>query len=284
MNKCPKCQFDLKSKWENKCPDCGSSIVHCPDCDIYSILSWQNQLDSPEVFSVCTNCQKPIYETLHVFKSSIYNQFNFAFKFVNRISVPYPMYFNDGFPFGEIEKDIGDFFNDFLYAQSNDPVNVMMGTDWGTARAYKVKIKIDDDFERCIALSHETGLEVFLIAAGTLVGLETSKFVLKRTLETIEKRINQWWKKRKIDYWRKDDSKDPLVLGIQIRTPEWEINIDGKFTQEEKDKLFNLIQNSIKPKRDIDKFLLPLEDKELANRIKSSTRKIAKRKKQEYGI
>ena len=53
----------------------------------------------------------------------------------------------------------------------------------------------------CIVLSHETGLEVFLIAVGGFVGMEVAKYTLKTILEKTEKRINKWWDKRKKGHW-----------------------------------------------------------------------------------
>jgi hypothetical protein len=282
MSNCPKCnQRLIQTNVSLECENCETRFLICKSCTAinqFDDIEWQTETNYPRHYKSCTNCNGVLYETTHVYKSDIYNYFNYAFKFVNRLVVPYPMYFHEGFPFGDIEQDIGNYYNDFLYADNADFINIMMRTDWGTARAYRVKIKSENGLDNCIALSHETGLEVFLIAAGALIGVETSKFVLKRTLETIEKSINQWWGKRKSEHWQKDESDEPLVIGIHIRTPNWEINIDGKFTQEEKDKLFNLIQESVKPDSNIDKFLSPLNNQELSKKIKSSTRKITKRK------
>jgi hypothetical protein len=189
--------------------------------------------------------------------------------------VPYPLYFGDQFPFGKIEQDIGYYINDFSYGIFENS-KYPLGMDWGTARAYKIKFDIDGGLQDGIVLSHETGLEMFLIAAGTFVGVESSKFLLKRTLETIEKSINIWWEKRKKNYWRGDNSKDPLVLAIQVRTPKWEITIDGKFTNEEKEKLFNFIQTQLEPGGEIKDLLRLIHEKELAKKIKNATKKIVK--------
>lgn len=288
---CPKCNKPLEYSVHlgygspdqiYRCEDCNRLFIICHVCssmDSYDELEWLYDSNRTMCYKKCNKCNSIFYATKFIVKSNIYKCYHYAFKFVNRTYIPYPFYFYEDFPLGSIEEDLGEFCNDFLYAGNKDKYNLMMGTDPGTARAYRIKIDNDSN-ESCVALSHETGLELFLISVGSFIGLETSKFILEKYLRVIEKKLNDWWKKTKKkdkSIWNKEERKDPLVTKIQIRTPYWEINIDGTFSKKEKIKLFNLIQNSI-PINDIDKFLDPLGDRKLSQKIKSSTKKIAKRK------
>jgi hypothetical protein len=290
--KCPNCASVLEYAsgfgYNNPdllchCKNCDKLFIICSNCSMIGFFDrtdWEYDDAAAMYYKSCSNCNSIFQATKHVLKSNIYNNFCYAFKFVNRLHVPYPMYFRNGFPIGDIEQDLGDFYNDFLYADSNDELNQMMGTDFGTARAYRIKMSTDYGTEYFVALSHETGLEIFLVTAGALITADIGKFILKRTLGTVEKNINEWWEKGEKGYWDKDESNEPLVIKMQVRTPYWEIDIDGTFTQKEKDTLFELIQNN-KPQENIDVFLSPLNNKKLLSKVKSFTRKITKRKKRQ---
>jgi len=277
---CPQCTGKIEHRWESKCEECGARIVYCPSCSRHSLLEWNAVADAPSIAAHCQFCRKAITETAHVFKSELYKHYRYAFKFVNKTHVAYPMYFMGQFPFGGIDSDFGDFVNDFLFeSDKNEEWAQWLGTDFGTARAYKVLFHIDDDEqEQCIALSHETGLEVFLIAAGALVGVETAKFVLKRTLETIEKSINAWWKKNREKHWSPERVPEgDLVDHIAVRTPHWEIAIDGRFTQDERDRLITHIGETLLPHETIEEFVSAIDDAQLAAKTVKASRRIIKR-------
>lgn len=282
MHNCKDCNNKLiQTNISLRCEKCKKRFLECKNCkELNSIddLEWISEKKTPQNYKACSNCNSIIRGTEHVYKSDIYKHYNFAFKFVNRMSIPYPMYFRDRFPFGQIQEDWGDHYNDFRYKETN-AVGLMMGTDWGTSRAYQVKFDLDEDEVECVALSHESGLEVFLIAAGALIGVETSKFILKRSLETIEKKINGWWNNNKDKNWRKDESDEPLVISIKVRTPNWEIELDGSFSKEERAKLLDFIQQQKEPKEDLDEFLELLPISELRDKIKSASKEIIKREK-----
>jgi len=277
MANCKFCNKELiRTNVSLKCEECEKRFLECWNCkELISIddLDWISEKQTPQNYKACSKCSSIIRGTEHVIKSDIYKHYNFAFKFQNRMSIPYPMYFRNKFPFGEIQEDWGD---DFRCKETN-AAGYMMGTDWGTSKAYKVILKLEDDNVECVALSHESGLEVFLIAVGAFIGMETSKFLLKRSLETIENKINNWWKKNKQNNWREDESDEPLVMAIQVRTPNWEIKMDGKFTKEEREKFFDLIQQQGKPKEKLDDFLELLPNPELSEKLKKASKEIVKR-------
>ena len=208
-----------------------------------------------------------------ILKSEIYKEYPYAFKFVNRIHVPYPIYFPE-FPFGTIEQDMGDYVNDFIFADDvDDEWAQRMGTDWGAARAFRLSYSSEDKQRRkCVALSHETGLEIFLMAAGAFVGMEVAKFTLKRTLETIEGSINSWWKKSRssqsvhLATLPDEDIPETLVDHIAIRTPKWELKLDGNFTDEQRDKIFEQLSLIVNPPEMAQEIAIRIGDEELAKK------------------
>jgi hypothetical protein len=277
VSNCPKCDRQVPDRWTRSCPHCGTRLAYCPKCRCHSELVWRSSPDTPSAYSLCTECWKPIPETVHVRKSSIYRQFQYAFKFVNKVHVPYPMYFAEGFPFGQITEDLGDFGNDFAYEGAE-------GADWGTARAYRAKVILDRDTVECVAISHETGLEVFLIAAGTFAGAEVAKYSLKRVLETIDTSIQEWWKRRRKNHWGSAvTSVDQLVEKILVRTPHWELEIDGRFSAAERLALIEHIGRIAQPSPHIALFLEPLPDKTLRAKATAATRAVVKAPSTEVG-
>jgi hypothetical protein len=189
------------------------------------------------------------------------------------------MYFRGQFPFGDIREDFGDFVNDFIFVTDQKKEWAQwMGTDWGTARAYRVTFDTDGTEESCIALSHESGLEVFLIAAGALVGVETTKFVLTRVLQTIEKSINAWWRRSRGGYWNPERLPDgDLVDHIAVRTPHWEISVDGRFSQEERLRLISHIGQTLIPHETIEEFASTVHDSVTAEKTIKAARRITRR-------
>lgn len=273
--KCPYCDWETDNDYHWKCEKCEKSILFCKKCNKYSKLIIKRSENSPENYAACDTCGDKKYQSFHVYKSSIYDYYNFAFKFVNGVHIPYPMYFeNRTLPVGIIKSDIGDYINDFMYKGAGEQGS-FLGTDWGTARAYKVELENKNE---CIVLSHETGLEVFLIAAGGFVGMEIAKYTLKTILEKTENRINKWWDKRKKGHWNpKEVTDDPLVVAIQIRTPNWEITLDGKFNEKDKERIFDHIEKIIHPKASVKETFTDLHDDELVDKILMNSKNIVKR-------
>ena len=282
MFKCPNCDAEIESKWERECDSCKTQLVHCQNCNSYSTLRWESLADSPSRAVRCIQCSEIVGDTVYICKSDIYNHYNFAFKFVNRVHVAYPFYFHEGFPFGKIQEDMGHYVNDFIFEDDQDKDWAKyMGTDWGTARGYRINFEIDGNTEECVALSHESGLEIFLIAVGGFVGIEVAKYSLKRILETVEKRINEWYSRGKISSLgliQEDKKEDkPLIERIAVRTPDWELSIDGRFTAEEKEKIINFIGASLRPQKNIAEYIALMEDEDLKPKIVDATKKIVRR-------
>jgi len=209
-------------------------------------------------------------------KSEIYKSYNFAFKFVNRHRIGYPLYFSvdkSSLPFGKIEKDLGNYINDFYYEDQN-------GGDGSTARAYKVSIQVEGLSDRqipCIALTHETGFEVFLVAAGGFIGGKVAEFALTKVLEHIEKAINRWYEKIKEKRkWLKERYKldKPVIEHIVVRTPNWKIAFNGRFSKEERIDIIEHISRSLKPPDSIVECAAGMENKTLSKKLITSARKI----------
>ncbi|MEQ1868186.1 MAG: hypothetical protein ABL996_26510 [Micropepsaceae bacterium] len=191
------------------------------------------------------------------------------------------MYFPE-FPFGRIDEDIGRYVNDFIYEEDKNNQNAqwMGGTDWGTARAYRITfINKPGNPEQCVALSHESGLEIFLLAAGAFVGMEVAKFTLKRTLETAEKSINDWWSRQKNEHWhpKKAEDKGPLVERITVRTPHWEISLDGRFDAQERERVIEQLVAVSTPTETVEEFAALVSDERLGRKIRAAGRRITRR-------
>jgi len=279
MYNCPFCDINVNHSWKLCCPACGHIILYCKKCECYSIAQFEEISTGKKNISKCNSCNDSLFYHSVIRKSTIYQCYQYAFKFANRQRVPYYAYFDGSiFPFGQIIGDIGALKNDFWYR--NVPYHVLSddwGLDFSTSRAYDTIVTIDDQNIDCIALSHETGFEIFLISAATFAGLEVAKYSIKRIVETIEKRINAWWKQKKENafhsYMRCDvPNEEKLVIGIQIRTPSWEITMDKSFNDEEREMLFNLIQSKPVPSRHIEDFIKEIEDFDFQNKIIAATK------------
>jgi len=216
-------------------------------------------------------------------KSDVYSSYRFAFKFVNRYHVAYPQYFRDGFPIGRIQHDLGAYANDFIFAEDAAEVSAQMfETDFGTARGYDVAFEVDGESHQGVVLSHESGLEIFLIAVGAFVGIEVAKFSLKRILETLEARINEWYNKirdKEPPRGRRSapDPNAPLVERIAIRTPFWELSLDGRFTSEERDRIPQILHQSMITTESVEEQFASVRDPRLAQKLGVATRKIVRR-------
>ena len=273
--KCPHCNAVMDRNWYWQCRECEKGITFCNLCKQYSPLVVRKSDSSPESYAVCSFCGHKNNKSIHVYKSSIYKYYKFAFKFVNRVHIPYPMYFDgQDFPVGSIKEDIGDYINDFSYVESTE--NDIFGTDWGTARAYKVDI---NEGQTAIALSHETGLEIFLIAAGGFVGIQAARFTLKQTLEKIENNINRWWgKNKKLHPLRYEKVEEgDLVIAVQVRTPNWELTLDGIFQREEKDRIFKHLEMIMAPQATAELNFEEINDNEIKKKISKKTKEIKSR-------
>jgi hypothetical protein len=245
--------------------------------------------NTPEAEAICRNCGDV---QRFVLKSHIYDFYRFAFKFVNREPLPYPLYFertekllkSDLWiePIGEIKDDWGPLINDFAYDdQSFDERFRRDPTDPGTSRAFGVLIEPAAEPSSKIegaCLTHETGLEVFLIATAAFVGTEVAKYSIKRTLESIEGSINKWYRKtNKKGTWQLKDSETPLVEKILVRTPYWEISLDGRFTMEERLRILDHIGQNMLPQESITEYLSSIEGNELTQKTIEATRSVIRR-------
>jgi hypothetical protein len=204
-----------------------------------------------------------------MFKSQFYSRYRYAFKFVNRWKTPWPLYFKGErrgiLVFGTIVNDLGPYFGDFYYVDRPD--GKIDRVPDATSRAFEVRIDLDGEHaENCVVLTHESGLEVFLLATGALIGTETSKYLLKRLLETIEARINSWWQREKkrcpLDYHLDpkaalDDS--PQVHKIVVRSPHWELIMDDTFTSAEKSQLVERLAAFASPASTIEELIVGLD-------------------------
>jgi hypothetical protein len=261
---CPKCQDEIENWWERYCWNCKTEIYYCKICNLFSEVECKQNPENIEYFSNCPNCKNTIFEELHFYKSSIYNHYQFAFKFENRNGVRFHYKFNEKLPFAEHQSDIGIYENDFGF----------LNADWCSRRAYKVELNLEDEKQDCIVMPHESGLEVFLIAVGTFIGIETSKFILKRTLEKIEESINAWLPEND-RIFMKNKNEEPNVVAIKVRTKKWEITIDGKFSTEEREKLFDLFEKK-RPIGKIEKFIGFLQEKQFEDKVIKTSKKINK--------
>jgi hypothetical protein len=221
-------------------------------------------------------------------KSELYAEYAFALKFFNRERVAYPLYFeyrayDDGrnvrfaLPVGRIESDLGPVFNDFCYLDS--PCDTQESdTDLSTSRAYRVLFDTESGAESVVCVTHESGLEIFCMATAALIGTETGKYLLKRILERSEQRINEWMKKKNKSLNKNDP--DPVVAGpiverIALRTPDWEITLDGRFSPPERDALIERILLQA-DRTFMEDCLHGLSDDQLARKALSATRPVGK--------
>jgi hypothetical protein len=273
MYTCPKCNEQIEwGPFDWECPRCKLLIRYCKNCDRYSEL----HIDAKESYPRCDHCLAKLPNSGVVFKSRLYQRYNYAFKFVNRVVVRYPLYFEGSFPFGTIDADLGHLLNDFRF-KDHPQKDWRSKTDWGTARAYRVRLQLTEtEHTTFVALSHETGLEVFLAVAGGFIGIEVAKFALKRSLETIESAINKWWSSvpfssRKT--WGASSTKsDPLVEKIEVRTRHWVLTIDGTFTSAERERVLDYISQKLIPNETIEEFVLDISENTLAKKIVRQTR------------
>jgi hypothetical protein len=213
-----------------------------------------------------------------VLKSDIYGHYRVAFKFVNRIILGHPTeYLYDGFPFGQEAHDLGRYENDFRYEDDPDQRSAQV-VDYGSSyNAFRVRFRIDDRTEECIALTHESGIEVFLIAASAFVAVEVAKYSVKRVLEATEGAINRWfskYKKRLPAAW--DDKDEPLVKHITVRTPHWELALDNRFTAEEAEATIGYLQRYPMLMKDAAEYFSRMEDEALGAKISRLARRVVR--------
>lgn len=287
--KCPLCGAKVEFHWRSyhriyghKCESCGQQLMLCYRCSKYSKISWQPVFGTPSMGLQCQHCGEINRDHLYVKKSEIYKHYAFAFKLVHRHSIPYPLYNRYGFPFGRPKEDLGDYVNDFCYADQES--EGWRSTDGGTARGYRVLFDVDGEEVDSIVLSHESGIELFLIAAGAFVGIEVAKYSIKRILEAAEKSVNKWYanvkKKEQLISRRDREDSDSIVDHIAIRTPFWEISLDGRFSPQEREELLEYLEQNLLPKEEIQDYVSALQDDELREKLVTATRTIARRERQ----
>src|SRR5262249_8644115 len=152
----------------------------------------------------CAVCGQRQQLHTHVRKSSLYEFSPYAFKLVNTESIWNPTaYFEPSFPIGRvITEGPHQFRNDFTYEQTSENRwwNLFSRRPRTTsdpeAGAYALAVRTQMDVEQnqidLLVLAHKTGLEIMFPGAGVFAGTEVSKFILKSTLEKVEKDINSW--------------------------------------------------------------------------------------------
>jgi hypothetical protein len=291
---CPFCGELQDGDWRNKCKKCLKTIKFCDKCQAYSPLISHTVDDTPTQYDVCQNCNQ-VFE-VYVWKSKIYGFYNFSFKFANRCRLAYYEYFARRagevlLPVGKIEEDLGEVKNDFIFEYlTKRPLTsdvysfiVWRGIDDSSSRAFVISVNIEDGAEpiKCICLTHETGLEIFLISAGTFAGLEIARFGLTRVLETLEKKINEWFKKNRHIMKRIEDLPEPFVDHIKIRTSHWELSLDSRFSHEEKLAILDHVAKHLTPKSTIADFLKDMPDKTLQAKSQAATEAVVQIKQAE---
>lgn len=213
-------------------------------------------------------------------KSSLYDECSLAVKFVNRERVPYPWYFErvyaaDGstlaatLPVGKIVRDLGPVENDFRYLDARIASTGYGETDASGARAFEVELEGEGIGPTAVCVTHETGLELFLLSAATFVGLEAAKYSLERLLETLEERINRWMSAR-----RREEGEEPIVRQIAIRTRDWELTLDGRFTPRERQALLAAIATSLDAEGAGPDHPLDIADPSLRLKADTATRRV----------
>ncbi|MEM1190383.1 MAG: hypothetical protein AAGI72_17765 [Pseudomonadota bacterium] len=215
-------------------------------------------------------------------KSELYCQYRYAIKFENIKWTAYKrylkwQYYESGLrtlkelPVGKVTNDsLGAVDNDFYYTDGlGDFGSANRITDGGSSRAFEVCL--DDGNTKAVCVTHESGLELFLLAAGTFIGLEAAKYTLTRALELTEKRINHWFKDD--EEFSRDNS---YINRILVRTPYWEISIDGELGKEDRDTLFNFLEKQEFTKETIEEHLAELNDEPLKEKIASKTRYVSR--------
>jgi hypothetical protein len=187
------------------------------------------------------------------------------------------MYLNHQFPFGEKIADLGLCVNTFMFeTDAKERGSVFAKTDFGPARAYRVTYRNGKETEECIALSHESGLEVFPAMVATSPGKRPGRHPLSKSIDRIEANINWWWERYKADYWgpSKVLSFLPLVEGIDIRTPFWEFPLDDSFIPKDRELILEHITSGIQPAETIAEFIAALPNKYLKEKIIGSGKRI----------
>lgn len=278
---CPQCGkiFPEMSCWTcirrkgifsytHRCDICGIEFFMCGKCGtLSSKVAWEHLSGGPEVYAICENCHVSLPNTPPlVTKASLYNEFRYAFKFVNREHIPYPQYFvgNGNLVIGTIERDLGEFVNDFFYRMAG------ASPDRGTSRGYQVKTEITD--EQCAVITHESGLEVFLLGVAGFVTAKTGEFVLTRILEAIERRINARFSSH--PYSRQVKGSEEFVEKILVRTPNWEIAVDGRFSASERKELFDHLGDILEPPSKIVDVTAGLTKQSLRNKVEEASKQV----------
>ena len=70
---------------------------------------------------------------------------------------------------------------------------------------------------------------------------------------------------------------DTLVDRIAVRTPHWEVTLDGAFSQDDREQIFDHISQKLIPNETIEEFTETIDDLALAQKIVSASRRIVRR-------
>lgn len=267
---CVECaKYFVDTQGVEVCPTCLRILLHCFRCNGYRPCV---RLKVAPQLHMCTACASFV-DGKHSRKSMLYERAPYAIKFVNDRQLSYPDYFRLEFPIGELVEDLGVYVNDFKYAEYNMPYFGLPTTDPGTSRAYKVISTTELGEFECVVVTHESGLEIFILAAAAFLGIETAKFAVKELLSLLQRKINNWWKRYAERMAFPDET---LTTIIQVRTPNWEISLDGRFTPEERERLVDRILSIATPAETINELVLSIDDQELALRLRGAARKIVR--------
>ena len=286
MYQCPKCNNAIPEKFESFCPVCKGRLSFCSSCQAYTERQWHKstlslmpRLACQQFFATCRQCGEEIWDSRHLRKSGLYQHFRFSFKFVNRYTIPYAMYFHHQFPFGEEMADLGLCVNTFVFKEEANERRMEFGkTDFGPVRAYWVTNRIGTQTEENIALSHESGLEVFPPRVANHITRRTAMHPLHQSLALIEAQINWWWERYKSDYWgpSKVVSFHPLVERIAVRTTDWEFSMDDRFLQKDREAVAEHIASVTQPAESIEEFAAAFDQKTLRKKILDGSKKIVR--------
>lgn len=231
------------------------------------------KLKARQPLFICTACAATVNEK-YVRKSTLYEQTTFAIKFVNDLRrLAYPEYFEGAFPIGELTEDLGVCINDFTYAESPQTYLGHLTTDPGTSRVYRVKVSTPLGIYECVVVTHESGLELFLIGVAAFISSQTAQYAMTELLALLQRKINDWWSQRQQP---KTPQSEQLTQTILVRTPNWEVSLDGRFTAEERLKLVEHILKTATPAATLDEHVLALEQDELGLRLRAASRRIVR--------
>jgi hypothetical protein len=292
ISECPNCSTPQDDYGWSTCGGCGSPLAQCHYCKCLFVRAWQRDPGGLTTSIYCGACRSRQQLYTHVRKSSLYEFSPYAFKLVNAESIWNPTaYFETSFPIGRVITERYQFKDDFTHEETPESrwwnlFSRRSGTTSGAdAGAYALVVGTQMDVEQnpidLLVVTHKTGLEVFIPRAALFVDAEVSKFILKRTLEKVEKDINFWW-----EQWRarpdagaerSASSRKPLVGHIVIRTQHWEISLDRGFSRSQREQIIAHVAATTTTAGTIEEFVATIESNKLKRKVCSRSRRVVRR-------